>query len=51
VKRFDGEATVVRLRLQKQQVIVSTGSLELELPLSEVVLDDPPNDPREKRAG
>jgi DNA mismatch repair protein MutS2 len=42
VKRFDGEATVVRLRLQKQQVVVSTGSLELELPLSEVVLDDPP---------
>jgi len=40
VRRFDREAVVVRLQLQKQQVVVSSGNLELELPLTEIVPQD-----------
>lgn len=50
VKRFDRDATVVRLRLQKQQVVVSTGSVEFEVPLAEVILPDAdrPDRPHQK---
>lgn len=37
VKRFDRDARVVRLQLHKQQVVVSVGAVEMEVPLADII--------------
>lgn len=41
VRRFDREGTIVRMQLQKQTAVVSLGTLELEVPLSDLRIPPP----------
>jgi DNA mismatch repair protein MutS2 len=48
VRRFDRPGRVVQMNLHKQRVTVAVGGLEIEVPLTDVIVDD---DPRVEASG